>query len=244
MTTRPNATILAIAAALLAGCASAPPHDIPAHAVHGVKRFGVVSVTGSEFIRQYVGITVFGNEREVKAIGDWGLDEKYQSQLGAAGEQVLGATFIKADYPTAEFMRVNNPNGPWDAPAFSGANWAGIEATAKATCQKENLDALFVLARRKSGDIFGGTNQRVEGIGIYARRGISVLHLLARIGLIDCKTGKPLGDHEVLRRATLPEELAGPIADWSTESESRIRQQLSEIPGVFWENTLRVMLPQ
>lgn len=244
MTTRPNATILAIVAALLAGCVSAPPRDIPAHAVHGMKRFGVVSVTGSEFIRQYVGITAFGNEREVKAIGDWRLDEKYERQLGTAAERVLGATFIKADYPTAEFMKVNDPNGPWDAPAFSGANWAGIEATAKATCQKENLDALFVLARRKSGDIFGGTNQRVEGIGIYARRGISVLHLLSRIGLIDCKTGKLLGDHEVLRRATLPEELASPIADWSTESESRIRQQLSEVPGVFWENTLRILLPQ
>jgi hypothetical protein len=240
-----STALLSITVVALVGCATPTPREVPASAVQGIKRFGVVSVAGSEFTRQYVGVTVFGNELEVKDIRGWGLNKEYEDQLGAAAERALGtATYISGTYSTTDFMKVNDPNGPWDAPAFSGPNWDGIEAAAKAACQKDSLDALFVMTRRKSGDIFGGTNQRVIGVGAYSRRDRSLLHFLSVVGLVDCKTGKPLAERYITQTIDLPEELARtPIPQWRAESEESVREKLIKLPPVLWESTLRNLLP-
>ena len=116
---------------------------------------------------------------------------------------------------------------------FSGPNWQNIEASAKAACQKESLDALFVVTRLKASDIFGGTNQRLVGIGIYSRGGTALLHVLAGVGLLDCKTGKPLGQRVITQSLPLQDELArAPIPSWSADSEDRIHRQLVDLPPV------------
>lgn len=236
--------VLATAVAVLAGCASAPPRVAPASATAGIHRFGVVSVVAPEITRMHVGVTVFGNEHEVRPIGSWNLDAAYEDELGAAAARALSATRVPVDPGRGAFMKVNDPNGPWDAPAFSGANWSGIEDAVRAVCQQASLDALLVVARRRSNDVFGGTNQRLQGIGLYSRGNLSLLHLLADVGLMDCRTGQPVAHHAMTWTVPVDASLAAsPLAGWTPETEERVRQQLLGVTPAAWESTLRSLLP-
>lgn len=245
-----------LVAIALTGCASTSKTMAP-EAAAGIKRVAVVSVTADEFTRQYVGFTVFGNEFEKKSIASWSIDKAYEDQIGAAAEKVFGATVVKAAYPLADFARVNELKGPWDAPAYWGPNWALIEAPTRDLCAANKLDGVLVAARQKEGDTFGGTNQFVSGAGIYTRRGISVLHLLSSVSLLDCKTGQILASQRLyqdrpdakyrdrLVSVPLPTEVSRtPIPQWTPEIENRIRQELVELPKAAWGATLRSMLIQ
>ncbi len=104
-----------------------------------------------------------------------------------------------------------------------------------------------------TGDIFGGTNQSVGG-GIYSRRGVNILHGLVVVGLLDCKTGKPLASTGLTRvlsngkmafpTKALPEELARTkVAGWTPEVEQQLKQMVVTLPGQAWVDTLRKMAP-
>lgn len=242
--------------AVLAGCASAPQTIAPDVAA-GIKRLGVVSVTADEFTRQYVGVTMFGNEREKKSIATWNLDKAYVEQIGAAAEKVFGATVVKAAYPVADFARVNAHKNGWDAPAYWGPHWEVIETPVRDWCAANRLDAVLVAAQQRDLDPFSGTNQAVSGAGVYsARMGASVLHLLSNLSLLDCKTGKVLvtrwlyksqdGKYrDRLVSSPLPTEVSRmPIPEWTPEIESRMRQDLLDLPKAAWTSTLRAMVSQ
>lgn len=240
----------------LTGCATAPRTIAPDVAA-GIKRLGVISVTADEFTRQYVGVTVFGNEREKKSIAAWNLDKAYEDQIGAAAEKVFGATVVKAPYPTADFARVNALKNGWDAPAYWGPHWDVIEAPVRDWCAANRLDAVLVAAQQKALDPFSGTNQAVSGAGVYsARMGASVLHLLSTLSMLDCKTGKVLvtqwlyksqdGKHrDRLVSLPLPTEVSRmPIPEWTPEVENHLRQALLDLPKSAWASTLRAMVSQ
>ncbi len=240
MTLRSTA-LAAATAAILAGCA-APSRGVAPEAAQGIKRFGVVSVIAGDLTRQHVGITVFGNEREVRPIGAWHLDEVYEKHLAEAGAHALKATFVPQDIDRTPFLKVNDPNGPWDAPAFSGANWDGIQDAVKAACRKGGLDALFVMGKRKSGDLFGGTNQQLVGIGLYTRGDSMRLHVLGNLGLLDCRSGQPMGRYFFTWFTGWDEEaLRQPVATWSPATEEHLRQHLADLPEIVWENSMRGM---
>lgn len=240
-------------AAALSGCASAPPTVAPEAAAR-FKRLAVVSVTGGEFIRQYVGVTQFGNEREKKSIAAWNLDKAYEAQIGAAAQKVWGARVVPVDVPVADFAGVNDIRGPVDIPSYWGPHWDAIEAPVRALCTARQLDAVLVAARQKSVDVFGDTNRYLYGAGIHTTRGgASVLHLVSTLSLVDCKSGKTLARQELtsnasaegrdrLVSASLPTELSRtPIPEWTPEIESQVRQQLAELPRDAWVSTLRSM---
>lgn len=243
-------------AAAISGCATAPPPLSPEVAAR-IKRVSVVSATADNFTRQYVGVTVFGNEREQRSISDWAADRAYEEQLGAAAEQVFSATYVKVEGAASQFVAVNDLKGPWDAPAFWGPNFSKVEASVKALCQAHALDALFIVAQRKSGDIFGGTNQVVSGAGIYTRRNIALMHLLSEVALLDCRTGKEIATRLLVKASPqpdgktrylpvslpLPEELARtPIPQWTPEMEAQVRRELLALPREAWADTLRPLL--
>ncbi len=244
-------------AIVLTGCATAPQTVAPDVAA-GIKRLGVVSVTADEFTRQYVGVTVFGNEREKKSMAAWNLDKAYEDQIGAAAEKVFGATVVKAAYPVADFARVNALKNGWDAPAYWGPHWDLIEMPVRDWCAANRLDAVLVAAQQKDLDPFSGTNQPVSGAGVYSARmmGASVLHLLSTLALLDCRTGKVLATQRLYKSqdgkyrdrlvsSPLPTEVSRlPIPEWTPEIENRLRQELLDLPKTAWASTLRAMVPQ
>lgn len=229
----------------LAGCATAP-QTLPSDRVAGIKRVAVVSVTGSEISRKFVGFTVFGNEFETRPTAAWGLDKAYEAQIGAAAQTVFGAQVVNVTYTAADFARVNPPEGSWDA----------IEAPVRSLCGAHQLDALLVAAAQRSQDPFAQSNQFIQGAGVYAGRGASPrLHLLSSVSLMDCRTGKVLVNQWLYKDSTgkfrdrlvtapLSSEVARtPITDWTPDIENSLRQQLLELPKDAWTHTLRAMLP-
>lgn len=241
-------------AATLTGCASAPQTTAP-EAAAGIRRLAVVSVAGGEFIRQYVGVTQFGNEREKRSIVSWNLDKAYEAQMGAAVEKVLGATVIPVAYSAADFKRVDDIRGPVDIASYWGPHWDAIEAPVRDLCVAHRLDGVLVAVRQKTADVFGDTNRFVYGTGIHTSAwGASLLHLLASVALFDCKSGKTLArqwltqspsgaERDRLVTAPLPTEVSRtPMAEWTPEIESRVRQELLDLPKDAWMSTLRSMV--
>lgn len=244
---------------LLTGCA-APPVNVNPSKAATLKRVAPISAVADSFTRKYVGLTVFGNEKEELPIADWEIDSAYEEQLALEIQRTLGATAIRATYPVSEFAHVNDLNGPYYAPAFWGPNWTKIEGAALAYCSANSLDALLVVAKRTSEDFVARTNQHISGAGIYSRgpvNNVSVLHVLAQVGLIDCATGKPIAIRPLtwgadassgtvrplFPLAPIPHEVARlPIGQWSAEIRDRIRNDLIAAPRRAWAWTIDGML--
>lgn len=247
-------------ALIIAGCVT-PPAPLTSEAAAHIHRVAVISQTANVLTRQYTGLTVFGNEKEEKNISDWKIDAEYESQIAQEIEKNFGLSVVKAPYPAADFAHVNDLNGPWDAPAYWGPNWSAIEGAAKNYCAANSLDAILVLAKAKTDDFLAGTNQYFGGTGVYVRgpgNGTSVLHLIAKLALIDCKNAMPVAVRmlaknqndmpgAIVRSApllTVPVEISRqPLPQWSASQLDQIHAELVALPGTVWGDTLRSILP-
>jgi len=238
--------ILYLAAACLAGCASTSKPL--SETASSFKKIGVVSVAANDFSRRHVGVTVFGNEFEKKDISGWGVNKAYEAQLATAVEKVFGALAVQAPYAAAEFSRLNE------------SGWEAIESVAKAYCASAGVDAIVVAAPRKTGDIYAKTNQRLEGVGIYTRLSHGHLHVLAVVGLLDCRTGKPVATANLARRSiesqngfpiiasdipttAIPKMIGrAKMSDWTQGDEQSVRRIVIELPERFWAEAMKEML--
>jgi len=130
-----------------------------------------------------------------------------------------------------------------------------VHAIAKAHCEANTLDAIIFVTRERGVDFIGGSNQRVDGAGIYSRGRINKLYLLARMDLFDCGIAKPLilrhlfvssGTRSERKRPTLdlPENLARkPVSQWTAEDEERLRKELIALPDRGWPESLKDFFP-
>ena len=247
---------LLLSVLVITACATVG-NSIPREGLDQLKRVGVVSLTGDTLYKQYIGFTVFGNKRDPQDIADWKLDETYGEQLADAVKVVFKAEPIALVQRRQEFAEVNSLNGPWDAIAFWGPNFEKIGEATRRICGEQKLDAVIVVSRWQSEDILGGTNQKVEGVGVYARGGAATAHVLSKVGFMDCKSGKPLAVERLMKAATPPnnefrkrlvtvpidtEVAAKPYAQWSQVEKDNLRALASTLPKDAWEATLRAMI--
>lgn len=242
----------------VAGCATSPV-TITQETASRIHRVGVVSFAAKTFTRQYTGLTVFGNEKESKDISDWNVDKEYEAQIANETQRTLGLSVVIAPYSADEFSHVNDLNGPWEAPAYWGPNWDAIANATKTYCSTNSLDAVFVLAKSMTGDFLAGTNQYFGGTGIYVRGpgdGVSVIHLIAKLALLDCNTAKPIAIRIVASNqgdmpgaivrsaplASLPPEISRkPIPEWTEAQKQRLQAELVALPAQAWAATLNSM---
>lgn len=254
-----NITAL-FAIAICVGCASTP-RTLEPEAATDYKRIGVVSVTAQKFSRRHVGTTVFGNEAEQIDSSSWDIDSKYQRQI--AGELSAGGfEVVQGVYSRQEFLRVNDLNGPWDAPAFHGPNWGAIEKPIRAYCTENQVHAIAMVFAVSGPDFIGGTNQSMRGAGIYTRgfgssTRHSVLHLISGVALIDCRMAKPVAVRglatsqagspgQILRASPIASISAVisrmPLDQLSEEQLGSIRNLLANLPAGAWSPTVRALL--
>lgn len=207
---------------------------------------------GAGFYAQVHGHDGVGNEKDEKDISAWQIDAQYEAQIASEVERIRGVRVVQAPYQVADFMPVNNMPGIYLTGMYEGANWQAIESATKAHCAKHALDAVLLVAQTSVPDFFTGSNQTLSGAGFYVRgpiRGVSVMHLTSRIGLLDCASGKPLAVHLLARSHhsrsrgglfSLPyreisEKLSRmPIASWTPEIEQQIKANLIELPVQSW----------
>jgi hypothetical protein len=218
-------------------------------------RVAVISLTARVFTRKYTGFTVFGNERDVLNISDWNTDEQYEAQLATELEKFPGITVIKAPYSIVEFSHVN------DSRFFRSddPNWGAIEDATRKYCSRNSLDGVLVLGSAETNDFLAKTNQRLSGAGTYTTHGmrgkVSVMHLISRMALFDCKTAKPIAIRTISNNQSgaiiysapilmISQDISRrPIAQWSDEQRQQVRAQLSSLPGNAWSATLRSIFP-
>ena len=254
MTRLPASAVVAVVGLLLAGCATSPP-PVPDEAATRIRRVAVISMTAQVLHRQYTGLTVFGNEKEEKDIAAWNIDAAYEDQLAAALVKVRPLEVVRAPYPVAQFAHVNDLDGPWDAPAFRTANWGAVGSAISNHCAANALDAIVFATPVQTGDAMGGSNQFYGGAGLYARGPgdrVSILHLVASVALVDCRTARPIATRRLARfrnangqpRAlpfvtTGPEVSRIPFSAWTATTEQEVRDGLVKLPGYAWEPTIR-----
>jgi len=249
----------AIIVALCAGCASAPRTASP-ETISNYKRIGVVSVTAQTFSLQHVGLTVFGNELETIDSSSWDVDAKYEEQVAKQLSTLGGFEVVTAPYPRQDFLRVNDLNGPWDAPAFRGPNWGAVEKTIKDYCTKNQVGAILAVIAVDSPDFIGSTNQRIRGAGLYTRGfGASkraILHVIAGVALVDCQTARPVAIRglasmqegfpgQILRASPIrpmPVDLSrAPLGQLTEPQLTTIKQALILLPEDAWPPTLHAV---
>jgi hypothetical protein len=241
---------------LLSACGST--QKLPSEAKAQAKRIGVVSQIGDSLNKQFVGLTVFGNERDFQDISQWGLDAVYEEQLAAAAKSVFNAEIVLLGNSRADFVKVNTLNGPYSAPIFWGPNFDAIAEITKITCLKNELDAILVVTKLTVQGVIDRTNQVTVGIGIQASRGTATAYIFSKIGYLDCKSEKILASSDlqnadttkesvyVPRRLTfnLGSELGGsPFSTWTRVDKARVWEIFSSLPTAAWVPTLKEMLP-
>lgn len=244
--------------AALAGCVTAPKPIDPAAAAK-IKRADVISVAGGEFNRLYVGFTVFNNDKETTSIADWGLDKAYEQQISEVIKAGRDITVTRSPYKRELFAKANEVNHPLQG---GGHKWQAIEPAARDHCATHSLDALFVLIRSWSGDIFGGTNQAFNGVGMYTR-GIGTpntyLHVVTELAMLDCKTGQPLETRRVaMKQEGMPADISRsipylriafdepkrPASTWTDTEREDIRKAMLQLPRDTWPVVINSILPR
>lgn len=233
---------------LLAGCATTQDRVSP-EASSGIKRIGVMSLIGNELRREYVGMTVFGNEHENRDISDWKLDDEYEAQAGRALAAIgpFETIGLGPERRAAEvFLDIKAPQDV-------------IEKRLKAIAERNSLDAIVVVVSRTSGDFLANSNQTFSGIGFFCRGfAVYALHITASVGVVDGHTGKLLASRMLASKQD--SVLSGinaksaPLADVEREycrtklgelDEEKLNAThatLIELPKAAWEPTLRALL--
>lgn len=241
---------------LCAGCASTPRTATP-ETTSRYKRIGVVSVTAQSFSRKHVGFTVFGNELETIDSSSWDIDAKYEEQISKQLLALGGFEVVRVPFSRQDFLRINDLNGPWDAPAFRTPNWGAVEKAIKEYCAKNNVGAILVTFVVESPDFLGSSNQRIRGAGLYTRgvtnSMLAVLHLISEVALVDCQTAQPVAIRglattqdgfpgQILRAfptKPIPVELARAPMSQLTESQvATLKQTLILLPEDAWAPTI------
>lgn len=163
-------SFIALFSLLFSGCETAPKSINP-EVVQRIKRVAVVSTVGDVFTRAYIGVTVFGNEREERTVPEWRLDRTYEVQLATELRKLPNITVIDAAYPAGAFSQVNGKGPP---------EWKAIATVVRAHCVANALDGVFLIT--KGYGSFGMLALASRG---GERRG-AYLTLNASLALIDC----------------------------------------------------------
>lgn len=233
--------LAAVMLGLGAGCAS--PERAAADSVQRIKRVAVVSLAGDVFGRTYVGHTVFGNERHVKPVPEWGLNRIYEAQMSEVLRTKHGLTVVDAKLEPAAFAKVDRTfPDRWP-------NWDAIDDVTRKTCAEHQLDGLFVLAKVGDWGVMVSTSNQPQ-------RSCGHLMISAQLALLDCKTGRPMAarllqngalEAKVIYNKVSPPMLRLPenwprYGEWAPEIYEEARAELVRLPQRAWADTLDYML--
>jgi hypothetical protein len=227
---------LVLVSLLFSGCETAPKSINP-EVVQRIKRVAVVSTVGDIFTRAYIGVTVFGNEREERKVPEWRLDRTYEEQLATELRKLPNMTVIDAPYPAGAFSPVNGKGPP---------EWKSITAVVKAHCAANVLDGVFVIT--KGYGSFGMLALASRG---GERRG-AYLTLNASLALIDCASLAPVVErspftginekgHPLSTRMAYPESWPW-SGKWEPSVYDEARTALVKFGASAWGPTVAAMM--
>lgn len=244
---------------LLVTGSAAANNTLPEKFSH-LKRLGVVSLVGQTLHRVYVGLTVFTNELESEPIVEWQLDSHYERQIVEAG---TGVGFELVVIPgMRETVAAGVKESKYKIPYTPrSSHYPETAAYLKDMALKHQLDGYIFVLPVKLNDRIGGSNQYLEGLGLY-RRGAgettrwSARYFFATIQVFDRHLVR-FADRNVDRSfyrtrgsteqfvpiELTPSAVTGrPLAALSPDERMALREQFMELPAKHWEATLRRIL--
>lgn len=194
--------LLAIGAVVvLAGCAT-EPSKVEQGNLSRIKNVGVVSVAGDPFHMVTVGLTAFHNRRSEAAVAEWRIDEEAENLVKSTLEKGGQYRVVRLQPDRAALSKAHTGK-PMDP-----LNFEVVGKELRPAIAGQPLDAIIVVARYPGEDAISGSNQRIEGVGLYARApltsAVKILAPFASYGIwvVDGATLKPLGS----RPAVMPRE--------------------------------------
>lgn len=244
--------------AFITGCATSTQRISPAVAAQ-FKTIAVVSTVAQQFNRQYTGATAFGNETEKINIANWNVDDEFEQQIVEAMNGLGPIKAVRLPDVRQQLLGINDPNGPWHAPAFTNPKWSAVEGKLRELAVKHKVDGFVFVTRRMSTDFLAGTNQLFSGSGFYARgfgssTSVSVMHVIAWVSIADAN-GKPVGmltlagkhegwgNHMTVPITIVAADLArAPLASYDEGRNKNVRALLIDVPGKTLAATINTLL--
>jgi hypothetical protein len=244
--------------AFITGCATSTQRISPTVAAQ-FKTIAVISTVAQEFNRHYTGATAFGNEMEKINIADWKVDDEFEQQIVEAMNGLGPIKAVRLPDVRQQLLGINDPNGPWHAPAFTNPKWSAVEGKLRELAAKHKVDGFVFVTPRMSTDFLAGTNQLFTGSGFYARgfggsTSVSVMHVIAWVSIADAN-GKPVGmltlagkhegwgSHMSVPLTGVAADLArAPLSSYDEGRSKRVRALLVETPGKSWAATINTLL--
>jgi hypothetical protein len=135
----------------------APP--APVSTDNGPCRLGVIPAVGDLFVVDKFGVTVFGNEHD-EVVTNWGLDDLIFERVRAAAGTALPVRRIT--YSPGVFEPFYHPRSRFLPDPREGLSAIVQGITGNAGCER------YLVITRFTGEL-GGTNLRLDGVGIYNR---------------------------------------------------------------------------
>lgn len=252
--------IVAVAVALL--LAACQPANIAPDKVAGIRRVAVLSLVGHELNQVYIGLTVFGNEREKHDIRSWNLDAALEEQAAAELRKTGRFEAVAAQAERQPFRPVYaGRSGPIN-PALLEPDWAAIGTLLRALAERTRADVILVVLTAPVQDPIGRSPQSLEGLGIYARgigdsTHIAAAHVLAMLYAVEASTLKTLAAGGLVSRKVYPNGTwdnlpmwapidrgiaRTPFPQWNEAQKAEVRERLLEVAGRSWAISLKELI--
>lgn len=175
-----------ICAAAMAPLVLGPAVASAADKYANVHTVAIVSAIGEELALTKIGTMVFGNARSVLSISDWGIDAMVTRQIASALSPRFQIKNVSAD--TKALAKLEVPT------LFSSG--PSPEDVVRGLPADNGVDAYIVVSPFWTEDGYGGTNQKLGGLGLYHHEtlgdAMDAMYAFYAINVYDARTGERL----------------------------------------------------
>lgn len=210
----------------------------------GSGSIAVLSLIGSTFTVQKVGMTVFGNERAEENVSGWGMDDiAFESvSKGLSGKGSVKRLTLAA-------------GGPAVAAGFGGLlrdTDAELQQQLRRASAGQSFDTYIVVVPTVSA--FGTTNQSISGIGIVQASSVlsstAWVHALFTVRVFDGRTFNQLGwKHATIGQARFMSTIKGPhrevdLSWWPAPGKAAEEARLKAVVHELLQQAIISTLPE
>lgn len=182
---------------------------VPADKYANIHTVGVISRIGDVLTLKRVGLTIFSNSEEKLPIADWGIDKMVRDSV---------ATEVASRFTVKD---ANADMAPYNETP---------EELIGDLSSRHDVDAYIVIVKSRAQDIARGSNQYLEGLGLYRRdlfigSPLDLMYAYYQVEVVDSKTRKIIdyGTAQLTDGSFLshfPAESHNDPANWSETPEA------------------------
>lgn len=195
-------------------------------------RIVVVSALGNALNVQVTGTTVFHNWRRAEAIENWNVDERVEA-IALSLLHTSRFTAVKRRSPPATELSSRILGFGWKGQPDIKENWKALESIAR----QQTAEKILLIGTERVPDQFYGTNQFVDGFGIYRHffinTGRAIEYVVIKAWLLDASSGEVLASKRSV--AQTPHSLGVGLNGNIPTSTAKLKQVKANLELLFAE---------